>query len=90
MVVSGDTGYDEGLASFAGGADLFVMECSFPYETPYHLYPSACAALAEKSGAKKVLLTHFYPSLDVAEAVRTVAEGGVDVVAAEDLLMLTL
>jgi ribonuclease BN (tRNA processing enzyme) len=54
LVYTSDTGYTEALAGFAEGADLFMMECSFPQ----------AMLLAEKSHARRVVLTHLYPEWD--------------------------
>jgi ribonuclease BN (tRNA processing enzyme) len=48
----------------AEGADLLVLECSFPEGAPAegHMTPGQAAAVAEKAGARRLLLTHFYPA----------------------------
>ena len=63
IVYSGDTGYDETIVDLAQGTDLLILESSFPdgQEIPGHLTPSQAGDLAKRSGAKKLLLTHFYP-----------------------------
>jgi ribonuclease BN (tRNA processing enzyme) len=66
LVYTSDTGYTEALASFASGADLFLMECSFPRDKPVetHLELKDAMRLAELSGARRVLLGHLYPEWD--------------------------
>jgi ribonuclease BN (tRNA processing enzyme) len=66
LVYTSDTGYSESLASFASDADLFVMECSFPYSKPVetHLELKDAMRLAELSRARRVLLGHLYPEWD--------------------------
>jgi ribonuclease BN (tRNA processing enzyme) len=66
IVYTSDTGYTEELASFARGADLFLMECSFPFEKPVetHLELNDAMRLAELSGARRVMLAHLYPEWD--------------------------
>ncbi len=61
---SGDTAFDPGLAGFAAGADLFVLECTLAdgARTAGHLRVSESIELAVRSKARKVLLTHFSPS----------------------------
>ena len=58
------------LARLAHRTTLFVCECSFPEEAavPNHLTPSGAAAIARSAGAERLLLTHFYPSMDPEEA----------------------
>jgi ribonuclease Z len=66
LVYSSDTGYAEALASFARGAQLFMMECSFwrdkPVET--HLELADAMQLARRAEPATVLLTHLYPEWD--------------------------
>ncbi|HKS29090.1 MAG TPA: ribonuclease Z [Pyrinomonadaceae bacterium] len=66
LVYTSDTGYAEALAGFADGADLFMMECSFPHSKPVetHLELKDAMLLAEKSRARRVVLTHLYPEWD--------------------------
>lgn len=66
LVYTSDTGYTEALASFARGAQLFMMECSFwrnkPVET--HLELEDAMKLARRAEPNRVLLTHLYPEWD--------------------------
>lgn len=66
IAFSGDTDVCEGLVEAARGADLAVFECSFPdgRKAEGHLTPGEAGALASRSGAKRLLLTHFYPECD--------------------------
>ena len=64
LVYSGDTEYSATLAVFARGADLLVLECSFPEgeDRAGHLTPSTAGRIAAEAGCGKLLLTHFYPA----------------------------
>ncbi|HEY0323375.1 MAG TPA: ribonuclease Z [Pyrinomonadaceae bacterium] len=66
IVYTSDTGYTERLASFARGADLFLMECSFPKAKPVetHLELKDAMLLAELAEARRVMLAHLYPEWD--------------------------
>lgn len=66
FVYTSDTGYTERLATFASGADLFLMECSFPFQKPVdtHLELKDAMRLAELSKAGRVMLAHLYPEWD--------------------------
>jgi ribonuclease BN (tRNA processing enzyme) len=66
LAFTSDTGYTDALASFARGVSLFLMECSFFREKPIelHLELSEAMRLAERSGARRVLLSHLYPEWD--------------------------
>jgi len=76
LVYTGDTGEEGDVAALATGTDLFLAECSFPDDqaVPKHLTPSSAARLAQAAGAKCLFLTHFYPALDPAEAVRVAGQ----------------
>lgn len=74
VAYSGDTGYDEELARWAAGADVFLCECSLPdaMGIPSHLTPSGVADLAAIAKPRLLALTHLYPPLegsDLPEAV---------------------
>lgn len=63
MVYSGDTDYCGDIVILGREADLLVLECSFPEERKKegHLTPALAGRIAREAGAKKLLLTHFYP-----------------------------
>lgn len=87
LVYTGDTGFDTGLAEWAGGADVLLAECSLPEEMalPTHLTPRQCGQLARLAKPARLVLTHFYPPVeveDIAGAVRESFDG--EVVLAED------
>jgi len=58
---SGDTGFDPGLAKFARGVDLFVLECSLPdgHRYEHHLQVSQALQIFKASGAKQGLMSHL-------------------------------
>lgn len=93
LVYSGDTGLEPRVGELARDAELFVVECSFPDGSgmSHHLTPTQVAELIRTSGAKRVLLTHFYPENDPEEAREIVARAtGVPVVAARDGIRVRL
>lgn len=69
VVFSGDTDVCDNLVELARGADLFVLECSFPdsLKVQGHLTPSECGQIAQRANARKLLLTHFYPPCEGAD-----------------------
>ncbi|TDJ77523.1 MAG: ribonuclease Z [Planctomycetota bacterium] len=84
VTYTGDTREVDQVAELARDTDLFVAECSFPDEdgVPGHLTPSSAARLARAAGARRLLLTHFYPSLEPERARATAARtftGPIDV-----------
>jgi len=62
LVYSSDSGYDEGLATFARGVDLLILECSFWRDKPTakHLELVEAMRLARLAEPRKVILTHLY------------------------------
>lgn len=80
LVYTGDTGYDEALADWAGGCDLLLAECSLPQSMAMaiHLTPEECGRLAARARPGRLALTHFYPpveSVDIRAGVATAFDG---------------
>jgi ribonuclease BN (tRNA processing enzyme) len=93
IVFSGDTDVCEGLVEAARGADLAVFECSFPdgRKAEGHLTAGEAGEIASRSGAKRLLLTHFYPECDGEDILgqcRNRYAG--EILLAEDLLRVTV
>jgi ribonuclease BN (tRNA processing enzyme) len=93
LAYTGDTGDDPRVAELARGVGTFLAECSFPEEhaAANHLTPTAAARLARSAGVGRLVLTHFYPSLDPEEARARAArifDGPIEL--ARDGLVLTL
>ena len=63
LVYTGDTGPSDALAAWASGCDLLLAECSLPDHRAIdiHLTPTLAGELGRAAGAKKLVLTHFYP-----------------------------
>jgi ribonuclease BN (tRNA processing enzyme) len=91
VTISGDTDVSEELVGLAEGTDVLVCECSFPdgMKIPGHLIPSEAARTAARAGAKKLVLTHFYPPCDEVDVVAQAAEvfSG-EIVKAKDLMII--
>src|SRR5262245_12890648 len=66
LVYTGDTGVDEALGKWAKGCDVLVAECSLPdgQGISIHLTPTQAAALARTAGARRLVLSHFYPQIE--------------------------
>lgn len=71
VVYGGDSPYGENLVKLASAADLLVLECSFPEERPEegHLTPSQAAMIASRAGARRLVLTHFYPAAEGSDLI---------------------
>lgn len=94
VAYTGDSGPSEDLRTLADGTDLFISDATFqgpsPDTTPRYLMTATEAARGAR-GAKRLMLTHFWPgsdrSISVAEAS---AEFDGEVIAAEEGLTLAL
>ena len=93
LAYSGDTGPCDAVVEIGRAADLMLMECSFPDESPVegHLTPSWAGRLAARAGCVKLVLTHLYPhmdDIDMRAQCRVHFSGDVEV--AEDLAQFRL
>lgn len=93
LVYSGDTDYCENIVELAKGADVLILECSFPDDLRVegHLVPSLCAKIAKESGCKVLALSHFYPQWegrDILRECRSFYNG--NIILAEDLMEFLL
>lgn len=92
-VISGDTSYCRAIVEQALGADLLVLECSFPDPLAVHghLTPESTSRIARESGCKRLIITHMYPIASAEELAEACRRGyGGEVVPGHDLLKLTL
>lgn len=66
IVYTADTGFTKEIGTFAGGADLLMMECSFFNDKPVekHLELAEAMYLVRYATPKRVVLTHFYAEWD--------------------------
>ena len=79
-----DTGSDADLDALAAGATVIVAEATFPVDTPQeavrkvHLTPRLAAELADRAGARHLVLTHIWEELgpdSFVEEARTIFTG---------------
>jgi ribonuclease BN (tRNA processing enzyme) len=87
VVYSGDTGYCDGIIQLSEGADLLILESSFPdgMGVEGHLTPSLAGKVGNRAGCKRLVLTHLYPvykGVDAVKGCKAFYRG--DVVLAED------
>ncbi len=66
IVYSGDTGRSAELIRRAAGAEILVVEASFPNskETELHLTPKGAAEIAAEAGVDTMVLVHLNPEMD--------------------------
>jgi ribonuclease BN (tRNA processing enzyme) len=75
LVYTGDTGSSPELARWASGCDLLLAECSLPeaQAIEIHLTPERAGDLAREAGAKRLVLTHFYPPVENSDPAHVAA-----------------
>ncbi|MBI2404340.1 MAG: hypothetical protein HYV20_16700, partial [Gemmatimonadetes bacterium] len=87
LVYTGDTGPSDDLARWAKGCDLLLAECSLPDNRAIaiHLSPTQAGTLARAAGARRLVLTHFYPAIEATDPTSVAARAfGGEVLAAND------
>lgn len=73
VTYSADSAGGSSLVDAARDADLFICEATWPdeaddYPPDVHLSPQGAAEVAAEAGARRLVLTHLWPSTDRAEA----------------------
>lgn len=66
LAFSGDSAPCDALVELCRGADLALLECSYPADRPSesHLNARTAAETAVVAGVQRLVLTHFYPQCD--------------------------
>lgn len=93
IAISGDTDYCQNLIDLGFGADLLVLECSFPdgKKVEGHLTPSLAGRIASESNCKKLILTHLYPICDQFDMVKQCQKTfSGPIILAEDLIKIKI
>jgi ribonuclease BN (tRNA processing enzyme) len=87
LVYTGDTGPSPELERWAEGCEVLLAECSLPESMAMdiHLTPERAGEMAARTGAKQLVLTHFYPPVETSDpAALAAARYGGPVTAARD------
>jgi len=86
VAYTGDTGPDPALATLGADADLYIMEATGK-DSRYLLTAGEAGRWAARAGARRLMLTHFWPGSDraAAAAAARAEYAGEIVVATEDL-----
>ncbi len=102
VAYTGDTGPDDALAAVGADADLFIVEATGQAggvgvlrdseesaARPYHLRASEAGEWASRAGARRLMLTHFWPGIDrsISHAEAQACFDGEVLVADEDLVV---
>ena len=93
VVYSGDTDFSDSLVALARGCDLLICESAMPdgLKLAGHLTPRLAGTIAAQAGARRLMLTHFYPEcdeVDLRAQCRDAYKG--PVLLAEDLMTVVL
>jgi ribonuclease BN (tRNA processing enzyme) len=93
VVYSGDTDYCRNIVELARGADLLILECSFPegQKVKGHLTPALAGRIAHEAGCTRLILTHLYPpcdQFDIRGDCQKVFSG--EVLLAEDMMRIAI
>jgi ribonuclease BN (tRNA processing enzyme) len=91
LVYTSDTGPEWSPEVFGQGADLLVSEATYQHDdirAPIHLSARQAGELARAAGARELMLTHLWPSIDPVASVEEASEafGRVVVLAAPHLV----
>jgi ribonuclease BN (tRNA processing enzyme) len=92
VAYTSDTGPSPSLAQLGRSADLFIMEATLQGEPEEHLLTAAQAGQwATEAGARRLMLTHFWPGNDRGVSLRQAAEHYKgEIMAAEEGLVVDL
>ena len=94
LVYSGDTNYSEAVIELARDADALIIECALPDEQSKrsgHLTPPEVIEIANKSGARRIIVTHLYPVCDEMSVVERIRKSvRAEVIEARDLLQIEI
>lgn len=91
FVYTGDVGYNENVVKLAKKVDLLLIEAASPISVEGHLTPSQAGELATSAKVKKLVLTHFYPTvekIDILGEAKKTYDG--EVVLAKDLMTIEI
>ncbi|HHV98243.1 MAG TPA: MBL fold metallo-hydrolase [Clostridiaceae bacterium] len=88
FVFSGDTSWNKNIIEFSGGADVVMLDAGLlsadkKDDNVPHLTARECGIVAKESGAKKLILTHFFPEYDVEQLIAEARENFGNVTASE-------
>ena len=87
FVFSGDTSWTEDIISFAGNADMLMLDAGLfarektSNDVP-HLTAEECGIIAREAAAGKLLLTHFWPENNIGGLVNEARENFENTIAA--------
>jgi ribonuclease BN (tRNA processing enzyme) len=92
LIISGDSEFDEGLISFSKKCNLLVLDSSAidKKRLENHMTAKECGIIARESGAKKLVLTHFYPVASDNEILQEAKKEFKNTIIARDLMKIII
>jgi ribonuclease BN (tRNA processing enzyme) len=78
MVYTADTGPGWSVSEFGAGADLVLSEASYQRDfhgDPHHLTAEEAGRAAAEAGARRLVITHLWPTLDPLVSVAEAEDG---------------
>jgi ribonuclease BN (tRNA processing enzyme) len=77
LAYTGDTGPSDDVVKMARDVDVFLSEATWQDQAnllPFHLSARQAGEHAERAGARRLLLTHIWPTLEAATSLAQAAE----------------
>jgi ribonuclease BN (tRNA processing enzyme) len=77
LVYTADTGPEWSVEAFGGGADLVLSEATYLHDdirVPIHLSAHQAGALAREAQARRLMITHLWPTIDPIASVEEASE----------------
>jgi ribonuclease BN (tRNA processing enzyme) len=78
LVYTADTGAEWSVDAFGAGADLVLSEATYMHDdirVPIHLSARQAGELAREANARRLMITHLWPTLDPVASVEEASEG---------------
>jgi len=78
LIYTADTGAEWSVDAFGAGADLVLSEATYMHDdirVPIHLSARQAGELAREANARRLMITHLWPTLDPVASVEEASEG---------------
>lgn len=78
LVYTADTGPEWSVGAFGAGADLVLSEATYMHDdirVPIHYSARQAGELAREAGARRLMITHLWPTIDPVASVEEASEG---------------
>jgi ribonuclease BN (tRNA processing enzyme) len=78
LIYTADTGAEWSVDAFGAGADLVLSEATYMHDdirVPIHYSARQAGELAREADARRLMITHLWPTLDPVASVAEASEG---------------